>query len=174
MRKAHDIIGLPIIEISGGTQLGIVKDLVIGERLALTHIVVETKQWFSSPKGIPEPHLLSVGPHAVTVQDEEAIMALELPAGSSMLLDGGSKLKGLPVMTVNGQRLGFLQDVYFEEIMGKPITGYELSDGFISDLTEGRKWLPAPGQITVGTDAIIVPLHSEQHLKEIDMSIKPI
>jgi uncharacterized protein YrrD len=76
---------------------------------------------------------------------------------AASLASGEHKLKGLPVITVNGRQLGFLEDVYFEEKLGRKIEGLEISDGFISDLKEGRKRLPAPDEATIGDDAVIVP-----------------
>lgn len=59
-------------------------------------------------------------------------------------------------MTTNGQKLGHITDVYFMEELGK-IIGYEISDGFVSDITEGRKIIQIPNKIIFGEDAILVP-----------------
>ena len=42
------------------------------------------------------------------------------------------------MMTKEGERLGILEDVYFMEEVGT-IVGYELSDGFFSDIMEGKR-----------------------------------
>lgn len=39
-------------------------------------------------------------------------------------------------MSNEGKKLGLLEDVYFMEEVGT-IVGYELTDGFFSDITEG-------------------------------------
>ena len=76
-------------------------------------------------------------------------------------------MKDLPVVTVHGEQLGRVSDVYFDDLQGTQIVGYELTDGFIADMMEGRKWLPAPRKlddVMLGEDVIIVPAVSEARL----------
>jgi len=40
--------------------------------------------------------------------------------------------------------------------LGK-IIGYEISDGFLSDITEGRRTIGHPDRQIVGKDAIVIP-----------------
>ncbi|MOA67251.1 hypothetical protein D3C78_1943430 [compost metagenome] len=54
--------------------------------------------------------------------------------------------------------------------MGRQIIGYEISEGFISDLKEGRKWLPMPEKVTIGEDAVIVPIHCIEEVDELFVS----
>nr|WP_253944867.1 hypothetical protein [Paenibacillus sp. NEAU-GSW1] len=66
-----------------------------------------------------------------------------------------------------------MSDVYFYPFQGTQIIGYELTDGFISDLMEGRKWLRAPDDsdaVLLGEDAIIVPAVSETELEPVAAS----
>ena len=42
------------------------------------------------------------------------------------------------MISKEGERLGLLEDVYFLEEVGT-IVGYELSDGFFSDIMEGKR-----------------------------------
>lgn len=168
MRKAKDIIGMPVIEIAGGKQLGHVKDIAMDEEWRVTAVVVETKHWFSGPRIVCCDDIVSFGDDAVTVRDEACVEVIEASKDWRYLQSSDEKVKGKPVVTVNGSQLGVVEDVYFEENWGKKIVGYELTDGFISDLTDGRKWLPAPERITWGEDAIIVPLHSDADLEDID------
>ncbi len=73
------------------------------------------------------------------------------------LLSGDRKLKGRPVIKASGRELGWVEDVYFREEMGTLI-GYELSDGFLSDVLSGRKVLkPGALHLTWGKDVIIAP-----------------
>nr|WP_243864300.1 PRC-barrel domain-containing protein [Paenibacillus castaneae] len=83
------------------------------------------------------------------------------------------KLKDLPVVTVQGLQLGRVSDVYFYPNQGTQIIGYELTDGFVSDVMEGRKWLRAPSDpdaVLLGEDAIIVPAVSEAELEPVAAS----
>jgi uncharacterized protein YrrD len=110
--------------------------------------------------------LIALGEDAITIEQEEAITRLEDCEGYTSLINGDRKLKGLPILTANGQQLGIVDDVYLDQNLGKKVIGYELTEGFISDLKEGRKWLPLPESVTVGEDAIIVPVHCQDALED--------
>ncbi|MEF3303106.1 PRC-barrel domain-containing protein [Paenibacillus sp. GYB003] len=160
MRKAQHIIGLPVIAIETGKQAGTAKDVVIGRDWNVLGVLIDSKHWFSSSRYIAWDDIVSIGADAVTISDEQVVRPWnDDHADFVYLLDGGFKLKGLPVITANGDQLGFVEDVYFGTQMDKKILGYELSGGLISDLTEGRKWLPSPNEATLGEDAVVVPVH---------------
>jgi len=168
LRKAQNIIGLPVLDVATGKQLGKVKDFLIDETWRVYAILMETKGWLSSAvKAVKSSDVIAFGEDAVTILNEEAVrQADDLPFVHT-ILSGGKKLKDLPVVTFNGNELGVVTDVYFSADQGMTIKGYELTDGFVSDIIEGRKWLPVPEQITVGDDAIMVPVHCDHDLKQI-------
>jgi uncharacterized protein YrrD len=41
--------------------------------------------------------------------------------------------------------------------MGNKVIGFELSDGLISDLIEGRQWLPVSDGLQFGEHMLLVP-----------------
>ncbi len=165
MNKAHDLIGLPVITLDSGTQIGTVKDFIIDLDWKVQGALVDSKQWFSPVRYIGWDAVAAFGSDAVTVSDEDSILVLEDTAPYLFLLTGNGKIKGMPIFTVGGEQLGELEDVYFSKDMGKQIMGFEVSEGFISDLKEGRKKLPFPDGVTVGSDAIIVPVHCKELLE---------
>ncbi|NEW04552.1 photosystem reaction center subunit H [Paenibacillus sp. SYP-B3998] len=170
MRKAHDLIGLPVLTVQSGKQIGQVKDLLLDPMWNIKGIVLETKQWFSSLRYIPWEDLVAAGEDAVTILNDNVIQELEQTESLHALLEGSRKIKGLPVITVGGQQLGMVEDVYLNQDWGKQIVGYELSEGFISDLKEGRRWLPMPDSATKGEDAIIVPVHCTEEVIDLFVS----
>ncbi|WP_234410574.1 hypothetical protein [Caldalkalibacillus mannanilyticus] len=42
------------------------------------------------------------------------------------------------------------------------IIGYELSDGFFSDLMEGRRVMKSPEHLLIGKDAMIIPQNEKE------------
>jgi uncharacterized protein YrrD len=64
-------------------------------------------------------------------------------------------LDGKMLISKSGDSLGLLQDVYFQEERGT-IVGYEVTDGFFSDITEGKLVIQTETPPTIGKDAIIV------------------
>lgn len=171
LRKAYDILGLPVIGVSNGKRLGTAKDFWLDAEMQAQGVVLETKNWFTAARYIDWDDVVSFGEDAITVHGDWVLRNWEETPDSICLVNGKRKLKGVPIMTVNGQQLGLVEDVYFSENMDKTIIGYELSDGFLSDVTEGRKWLPAPDKTTLGEDVLLVPVHAGQDLNEITNEI---
>jgi uncharacterized protein YrrD len=167
LRKAKDICGLPVIEVSGGRRLGVIRDIVIDRDGTASGLVVETEMMFSSAHWIAWHRVLAFGDDAVTITDEEAVQPLSDKTGHFFVQQECPKLTGLPVMTRNGQQLGIVTDVYFSKEMDKRIIGFELSEGFLSDLKEGRKWLPAPREATWGEDVILVPVRCQEQVEQL-------
>lgn len=167
MRKVKDVIGLPVIELKHGKQIAEAKDFFVDNEWIVQGMLLEEKHWFSSPQYIAWDDIVSVGEDAITISDEHAVQSLGDCKEMHFLMCGPSKIAGLPIMTVNGKQLGTIEDVYFAEESGKRIIGYEITNGFISDLQEGRKWLRVPEKVTMGEDAIIVPVHCDHDLEEI-------
>ncbi|MDF2670331.1 MAG: subunit of photosystem reaction center [Paenibacillus sp.] len=167
MRKAQDIIGLPVIEIETGKQIGTAKDFLIDHDWNLQGVLLETKHWFSAPRYVKWEAVIALGTDAITIPSELEVQSLEDDQELCYLEYGATRIKGLPVITVSGNQLGMIEDVYFGEQWGRKIVGYELTEGLLSDLKEGRKWLPTPESIKIGEDAIIVPVSSESDLQDV-------
>lgn len=58
----------------------------------------------------------------------------------------------------DGEQLGLLDDVYFLEEVGT-IVGYELTDGFFSDIAQGKRVIRTPNPPQIGKDAMIVSVN---------------
>ncbi|MCA0755225.1 PRC-barrel domain-containing protein [Paenibacillus sp. N4] len=174
MIKLQQLIGLPVIVIHSGKLVGTVKDAWFDEHWMLKGIILDSARWFAASVKIVEwSNVLSCGEDTVIIADEDAIVRMKPKQLLRSFYTGLVKLKDLPVMTVQGLQLGRVSDVYFYPNQGTQIVGYELTDGFVSDLMEGRKWLKAPsdpGTVLLGEDAIIVPAVSEAELEPVAAS----
>jgi uncharacterized protein YrrD len=62
------------------------------------------------------------------------------------------------MISKSGESLGLLQDVYFHEELGT-IVGYEITDGFFSDITDGKQIIHSEKPPAIGKDAIIVDVN---------------
>ena len=162
MRNALDVIGLPVILLDSGKQIGKVKDILFATDGSLQGLQVETAHFLRRRKYIPLKAISAIGRDAVTVS--EPLMEDFVAADGMAMLQGQRKMKGMPILTTNGDHLGTIVDVYFQEELGT-IIGYELTDGFLSDVTEGRKWL-RPTRMIYGEDAYIVPNTDRKRLND--------
>ncbi|MEK3882736.1 PRC-barrel domain-containing protein [Paenibacillus sp. PL2-23] len=174
MVKLQQLIGLPIIVIHSGKRVGTVKDAWFDEHWKLQGLIVEFAKWFAArTRVVSWNEVLSCGEDAVLISGEDAVVAMNRRKVRRAFYTGIVRLKEMPVVTVTGEQLGLLSDVYFYPLQGTQIVGYELTDGFVSDLMEGRKWLKAPSDpdlVLLGEDAIIVPAVSEAELEPVAAS----
>lgn len=174
MIRLQQLIGLPVLTMNTGKKVGIVKDAWFDERWRLKGLVLEYAKWFAvKVRTVQWSAVLSCGDDAVFIADDSKV-----DTGKKQLLQraycmGVIHLKDMPVITVTGMQLGRVSDVYFYPLQDTQIIGYELTDGFISDLMEGRKWLRTPSdynEVLLGQDAIIVPTVSESELEPVAAS----
>ncbi|QQE73236.1 PRC-barrel domain-containing protein [Brevibacillus composti] len=159
MRKAMDVVGLPVFSLETGEEIGVIRDILVdSETWLVLGVLLSEQGWFQSGTYIPYDRIHAVGESCLTVSGEDAITSLEQlaapePAG---IVTGKGKLKGKSVISVSGDLLGRLEDVYFSADWEK-IVGYELSNGWLADVTEGRKRLSVPPSVIIGEENLIVP-----------------
>jgi uncharacterized protein YrrD len=158
MRKALDVIGLPIVCLETGEELGTVRDILCDSAWRVRGVLLSEQGWFHPGTCIPSERIHAVGESCLTVTGKDAITSLDRLADLPLtgILTGRTKLKGKTVITASGELLGRLEDVYFSADWEK-LVGYELSNGWLADITEGRKRLSAPPSVIVGEENLIVP-----------------
>lgn len=171
MMKLQQMIGLPVIDSRKGKRLGTVRDAWFDEHWLLQGIVLEARSWFSKfVRAVMWNDVLACGEDAVFVIGADRIRSLRSSVIQRSFQSGCIRLKDLPVVTIEGIQLGRVSDVYFDPFRGTQIVGYELTDGFVADMMEGRKWLRAPVDpdiFVLGEDAIIVPVIGEAELEPV-------
>jgi len=170
----QQLIGLPVIAMNNGKRIGIVQDAWFDEHWRMQGLVLEYAKWFAKKvRTVPWNSVLSCGEDAVFIKDEAQMITDKRQLLQRGFSTGVIHLKDMPVITVTGSQLGRVSDVYFQPLQDTQIIGYELTDGFVSDLIEGRKWLKAPrniNDILLGLNAIIVPAVSESELEPVAAS----
>lgn len=157
MKKVQDVIGLPVLDLSSGKKVGIVKDVFFNSSGEMVGMTVESHRLMTKIRYLSFENVGAVGDDAVTIGTERFLSSYIPNERFYGYHSGIRTYKELPVITTNGQELGHIKDVYFMEEMGKMI-GYEISDGFLSDITEGRKMIKVPQRMILGEDALIVPI----------------
>lgn len=138
LRTVQAFVGLPVIERATGIEKGRVIDGLLFES-RIIGFLVQKRRLFS------HTHFLSVD--AVTSAGSEAMMiehacALEPVSHKHKqcysIVTGKRRFRGKPLLSSEGETLGLVEDVYFDVELGT-IEGYEVTDGWLSDITEGRK-----------------------------------
>ncbi|MBO2943380.1 PRC-barrel domain-containing protein [Paenibacillus sp. F411] len=165
--KLQEMIGLAVFDVENGKEIGKIHDFILDEQWNITGFELEGKALFSSHvKTVSWDNIEAYGEDAVMIRSEEVIEKTDADQIPYTYLLGRRKLKEMQVLTEDGMLLGRISDVYFEQEQGNKVLGLEISDGFVSDLIEGRRWLPCTPEMSIGESAVMVPPLSEQRLEK--------
>ena len=116
MKKSVDILGLPVISITEGRELGMSKTLLIdAPNRVVAAITIEDEDWYRGVKLIPYDNVIAVGDDAVTVNHSENILTLDAAGDFETLLDDNIRVIGTKALT----RTGVIQGTITEIFIGK-------------------------------------------------------
>ncbi|MHB8125135.1 MAG: PRC-barrel domain-containing protein [Desulfitobacteriaceae bacterium] len=147
MRCTREIIGLPIIDLNNGDQVGWVKDVIFDQdKDVVAGIILEGGYLFKADKGIPRQALISVGKDAITVANSSLKEIIGLK---------WSQKVGNKVYTQGGDAQGTIEDIFLDDA-AEHIVGFEISDGLFADLIEGRGAIFKQHVMVDGKDILIV------------------
>jgi len=168
IRQAQHIIGLPVLH-AGGGKVGRVQDVWFDDSWRFCGVVLrEPFPWPRRPaRVVRKERIVSWGEDALMIDGTDAVETVDGRRPLRTFDTGPVRLKDRPVYTVDGRELGRVSDVYFRPEEDKPWIGYELSDGFLADVTDGRRrlFLPGDAEAVIGEDAILVPASCERVLE---------
>ncbi|WP_017755909.1 PRC-barrel domain-containing protein [Calidifontibacillus oryziterrae] len=158
MRTFSSIKDLPVYNGGSGKELGKVIDLCFDENGTVNGLMIDPKGLLKKNMLIPLVKIASLGMDGVMLSNEPAEIKLnETEKKDRVLHRVHDRIIGKPLVTTEGEKLGLVEDVYFQEELGT-IIGYEVSDGFFSDMAEGRKLYRSKNPLTIGESILIVDL----------------
>ncbi len=158
MRKAKNLIGLKAISQHEGKELGKVHDLLFShDSRQLLGLLMDERGLFglSDATAIPWLSVREIGTHAVMVSDSEAKLKVHSVPVLAEAYDNELTLTSKQLTTDKGETLGKISDLYLDE--SGNVIGYEVSGGLFSDAFNGKRYLDAPSDITVGKNVILMP-----------------
>ena len=158
MRKAKNLIGLKAISQNEGKELGKVHDLLFShDSRQLLGLLMHERGLFGigDATAIPWSSVREIGTHAVMVPTAEALEKVHSVPAIAEAYDNQATLTSKQLTTDRGQTLGKISDLYLDE-QGN-VVGYEVSGGLFSDAFNGKRYLDAPRDITVGKNVILMP-----------------
>ncbi|MBP2240526.1 uncharacterized protein YrrD [Cytobacillus eiseniae] len=153
MRTFSLLKGLPVINIQNGMRMGDVCDIRISGNGIVTGLLVRKGALLKRTSLIDVRDVYSFGWDGVMIEDPSVLKPIK--KSSEYTFQSQNRLTGKMLMTKEGERLGLVEDVYFHEELGT-IIGYELSDGFFSDMLEGKRVVKTEVPPAIGKDTIIV------------------
>lgn len=169
MKKTQKILGLPIISISDGMEVGKVKSIIINaEKGAIDYIVVDSGIQIFSARVIPNEDVLGIGEYALTIENEGVITDINRLPAAIQLLQKDIHVRGTKVLTKKGRLIGEIGDIYIDEVDNCSITGLE----FIADITQKKvRIIPRDSVITFGKNLTVVKEDVESSLLDTPLQL---
>lgn len=149
MKKSIEIIGLPVISIIEGTELGTVKSLLINPADGSVTILIDDAKWYWGAKFLPLAAVTGLGQYAITIENSDAILTLTDAPEVEQLIVADLKVIGTKVLTRNGLIQGKVTEILIDN-SGK-IVACE-----IEDINGETTSIEAQQILTFGKDVLIV------------------
>ncbi len=149
MKKSVEIIGLPVISIVEGTELGTVKSLLINPADGSVTILIDDSKWYWGAKFLPLAAATGLGEYAITIENSDAILTLTDAPEVEKLIVADLKIIGTKVLTKNGRIQGKVTE-FFVDNSGKIISCE------IEDLNGETTSIEAKQILTFGKDVLFV------------------
>jgi len=160
--------GLPVIDVKSGTKMGEVSDLSVTGDGKVKGFLVKQGNLFKKTFLLSVENVHSYGGDGVMIENRHVLEQIQAPP--DFTFEHHERLSGRMMLSQDGVELGLLQDVYFLEEVGT-IVGYELTDGFFSDITDGKRVIKAVDPPAIGKDAIVVNVEKLVNEVSIDVNV---
>lgn len=113
MKKSVEILGLPIISITEGRELGMSKSLLIDAKNGtVAAITIEDEDWYRGVKLLPYESVIAIGEDAVTITNSENILRLEDAGDYETMLDDNIRIIGTKAITKTGTIQGKITEIF--------------------------------------------------------------
>ena len=139
MKKSVEILGLPIISITEGRELGLSQTLLIdAKNAAVAAITIEDEDWYRGVKLIPFESIVVIGSDAIIITSSENILRYDSDSRYEALLDANIRVLGTKAITKSGSIRGKVSEIFIGDD-GK-IEKCELTalDGSVSEISAGE------------------------------------
>lgn len=116
MKKSVHILGLPIISITEGKELGISKSLVIdAAKGMITALVIEDEDWYRGVKILPYTSVIAIGDDAITITSSESILSVDEATEFEPLLTANIKVIETKAITKAGSIHGIVNEIIVDD-----------------------------------------------------------
>ena len=113
MKKSVEIIGLPIISITEGRELGMSKSLLIDAKNGkVAAITIKDQDWYRGVKLLPYESVIAIGEDAVTITSSDSILTLEDAGDYENMLDDNIRVIGTKAITRSGTIEGCVSEIF--------------------------------------------------------------
>jgi uncharacterized protein YrrD len=154
--RVKDMIGKSVVSAESGDRLGSIEDALFDEHeLRLVGLVIG-RGMLGGEHVLPYSDVQTVGGDTVLARTQRGLLAPREWHRSGAGATRSSGLRGRPIVTAGGRRLGEVSDLLVEETTGA-CTALEMSSSALGGLRSRRSILNPDGGMRVGPNAVVVP-----------------
>lgn len=154
MKRSEELLGLSVISIEDGKEVGCVNDLVINSaKGCVEYLIIDSGPKYLGTKVLPFKLVEGVGEYAVTILSQSSITDIADQPEINELLEKNVRVKGTKILTKKGKLIGSVNEILIDDENEGKIAGCELipvneanPDGVIA----------ADGIVTFGKDVLII------------------
>lgn len=154
MKKANDILRVPIIAIAEGEELGRVEDLIIdSENGKVEYLIVNDVEWYLGAKLISFENIKGIGVDVITTDKKSNLKKFSEYENAIDFAKKGIKIIGTKIYTETGVFVGQIDEIVIDENDGL-IYGCEM----LREKDEGKERIiiPSSSVVTYGKNVSIV------------------
>lgn len=153
--NSRDLIGKPIVLLTTGEIVSKVRDVLIDpDTFAIAALVLPGKLLSRQTMVLPRGVIQLFGQDVILIKSNEAMPRDDSLSHVASLLAVSAEMKGRPIVTEQGVRLGIMDDVIVDPT-GK-VVAYHLSKVFVSGPLAQSRQIPLQATRSLGPDLIIV------------------
>lgn len=116
MKKSVDILGLPIISITEGRELGISKSLLMDAKSGtVAALIIEDEDWYRGVKVLPYNSVIAIGDDAITITSSENILQLSEATEYEPLLTANVRIIDTKAITKAGSIQGSVTEIFIDD-----------------------------------------------------------
>lgn len=158
---ASDVVGLPVVTISGGDDVAEVRDVVYDPEAGRVVGLTLNKRGFLSGRHrqvLPAAAIAAIGQDAIMVADASDLVAPEAAPGPVGHPPKGRNVVGNDVLAEGGVSLGRVRDLLADD---GEVVGYQ-----IDRTPDGVAYIPLPAQLAISGHALVVPDATEAFVRD--------
>jgi len=161
VKSSKQILGLPVLGIEEGKQIGEVRRLVLNPQLGkVDFILVEDETWYLGPKAMAFKAVQGIGEFALTVLSRSSLISVTESAGLVDLLKDELCLPDTKVLSNKGRLVGYVSEYFVNDNTGD-IMGCQLAT---ANNEKPAGIIPKKSILTYGRDFLVVEEGVEEKL----------
>lgn len=149
-KKSKEIIGLPVISITDGVQIGVIGGLLVNPQNKTLEMLLLDGKKDNNPEGIAFLSAEGIGEYAVTVENDKVFINLQDVGLLKDLLEKDIAVIGTKVVTKKGKYLGDVTEYAVDTEKGTLLEFYYQSEG------GAEKTVGVQSVITIGKEVLVV------------------